>query len=526
MDLEARNARPAARTVARVRNAPASPRPSSFALLACAALALGFAAACGHRPTSVAQGRGVLVIAIDSLRADHVSGLGYDRRTTPNLDEFAKEGVSFSSAWSASPDLLPAHVALLTGCDPRLARRPDLVVKGRESELASWYVTDGLPRLAQQFLAHGYETAAFLDHPAISQVHGFARGFQVFSGYQEERPGVPAYVGFEGVGSKFTNWLGSLPQQQDWFAYLQVDDLEQVWSRPEADPKWDTFFDARPELSQVPPVAEGDDAFFAVPRRRWSGGTLSMGEYEARYDGAIRQLDRGLARLFDNLARRGHLENTTVVVVGTCGLSLGESGLYLVSGTLSDADLHVPLLVRPSRRVEMERGRLVDGLVSTIDLAPTLLELHAIPVPPGMMGVSQKDLVLGRGAPLREHVFASGGLQGGTAAIDRRFCFESGFPGRRWDERVVRSWYGDSNVHAVEEREFLHDRSADPTLGHLEGPADDDAARTRLRDAAASWYGWIDAARAVLHRPSAARDEPARKLHAELVQRGMLPREN
>ena len=489
----------------------------------------------------------MLVIVVDALRADHVSSFGYDRRTTPAIDGLASKGVAFTSTWSASPEMLPAHAAILTGCDPRLAQRPDLKVTGRESELASWFVPDGVPRLAQQFLAHGYETAAFVDHGSISQVHGFARGFQQFFGYREDSALPQGEYGIDVVASKFSNWLGGLPPSQNWFAYLHVDDLERVWARSEINPTWDMFFDSRAEMSQVPPVADGDDVFFAIPRRRWSGGTLSMGEYEARYDGALRQLDRSLARLLESMMRRGRLENTTVVIVGSFGLSMGESGLYLSSGTLSDADLRVPLVVRPSRRLEFEEGRRVDALVSTIDIAPTLLDLHAIPVPPGMQGVSQMAWISARGeTPVaRERVFASGGLQGGIAAIDASYCWEEGHPGRGWDTRAIRSWYGDEADHASDTRTFLHDRRADPRVGHLEpfvdepppvDPADPEAqarhaaraaertaAAARLSEAAREWYGWIDAVRPVLHRPSSARGDVPPELLEELVRRRFLP---
>src|ERR1700745_2062286 len=144
-------------------------RTLPFGLLFCA---------CGPKPTAEKQGHGVLVIAIDGLRADHLGSFGYDRPTTPVIDGLAAQGVAFTSAWSASPDMLASHAAILTGCDPLLSRRPDVHGNGRESALAAWYIPDSVPRVAQQFLAHGFATAAFIDHASISPVRGFARGFQ------------------------------------------------------------------------------------------------------------------------------------------------------------------------------------------------------------------------------------------------------------------------------------------------------------------------------------------------------------
>jgi arylsulfatase A-like enzyme len=262
--------------------------------------------------------------------------------------------------------------------------------------------------------------------------------------------------------------------------------------------------------------------FFAVPRPRWSGGTLSLGEYEARYDGALKQLDGKLRRLLESMSRSGWLKNTTVVIVGTFGTSLGESGLYLDSGTLSDVDLHVPLIVRPSPSMTGARGRVVTQLASTIDLAPTLLDMAGLPVPKGMQGVSQKSVIQGSDAVLRRVAYASGGLQEGRAAIDARWCFEQSYPGRGQDRRAARSWFGDDLDHANEPRVYLHDRRASSSLGHVDDPSSDPIAGERLSQDAAEWFGWIDRAARVLHARSKAPDPASRAMSEELLQRGLL----
>lgn len=477
---------------------------------------------CGPKPSMDARGRGVLVIAIDALRADHMGSMGYDRATTPMLDGLASQGVSFENTWSTSPEVLASHASILSGCDPLLARRPQVRASGPATELSAWYIPDGVPRLAQQFLAHGFATAAFVDHPAISQIHGFARGFQEFSGYREDAVLPQVEYGFEGVASKFMHWLVARDPAQSWFAYLHVDDLERTWSRTDPDPRWDTFFEPRASLAQVPPVAEGPHVFFAVPRARWQGGTLSLGEYEARYDGALRQLDGKLSRLLERMRRSGHLKNTTIVVVGTFGLSLGESGLYVDSGTLSDVDLHVPWILRPAPQFDVPRGAKKSQLASLLDLAPTLLEMHGIPIPKGMQGVSQKSLVFGSETPVRSIAFASGGLQEGRAAIDSRYCFERSFPGDREQDGVGLSWFGDEALHTREPRVFLHDRTTIASLGHLEDCATDAKAMARLSEAAREWFAWIDAARPVLHQPALRSHKNSAAIVEDLEKRGML----
>jgi arylsulfatase A-like enzyme len=221
-----------------------------------------------------------------------------------------------------------------------------------------------------------------------------------------------------------------------------------------------------------------------------------------------------------SLRASGWLKNTTVVVVGTFGTSLGESGLYLDSGTLSDVDLRVPIIVRPAPGLPFATGRSVSRLVSTIDLAPTLLDMHGIHVPPTMQGVSLKSLLDGGDAPVRSVTFASGGLHEGIAAIDARWCYEKSYPGRGHDPRAAQSWYGDDLDHKGEPRTFLHDRRTSTSLGHLEDPSSDPIAGERLPLQAAEWFRAIDSARVILHARPGALDVASARAVEDLVKRG------
>jgi len=345
-------------------------------------LSLFAIAGCGPRPGEEKVGRGILVVAVEALRADHVGALGYDRPTTTVLDALAAEGAIFRAAYSASPDVVPANAAILTGCDPMLARRIPIGERSRGTAVSDWYVPDALPRLPRELLGRGYATAAFTDHPAIAPVCGFGAGFQTFTGFLDEREEFTSGFGIDAVSTKCLNWLSGLDEADNWFAYLQVDDLERSWMRPEDGEG--NFFDPRPELASVPPVAAEDRVFFALPRSRWMGSTRSLGQLEARYDGELRRVDAALARLFDRLRRIGRFKETTVVVVGTFGVGFGEGGLVADSGTFSDCDLRVPIVVRAAESLGAKRGVRVDDLASLLDLAPTLLDLHGFPPPPSM----------------------------------------------------------------------------------------------------------------------------------------------
>jgi len=481
---------------------------------------------CGPRPGDEAVGRGLVVIVIDALRADHVGASGYDRSTTPYLDGVAAQGTLFTTAFTPAPEVLPAHAALLTGCDPMLARRIPLGEPSLGTAVSDWYVPDELPRLPRQLLAHGFTTAAFTDHPAIAPVCGFGAGFQEFSGFLSDRKPNASELGAEAVTTKCMNWLSGLDRAQDWFAYLQFDDLDRMWGRPEQ--VRDSFFEPRPGLASAPPVSQRERVYFALPRSRWTGATRSLGQLEARYDSELQRIDRTLGHFFAGLKRLGRWTNTTVVVAGAYGVGFGESGLIADSGTFSDCDLRVPVIVRPRAELRKREAVRAQALVSLVDLAPTLLGLEGIPVPAGMPGVSHAAAIRGEPAPGREIAFAAGGLQGGFAAIDARFCYEESSPGALEQEAVSAlsmSWYGDTLDHRRDVRRFLHDRGATPSpgpRGHLHESAQDRSAAERLAAAGREHYEWIEKARAFLQGDSNARRAVDAGTIAELRRHGLL----
>jgi arylsulfatase A-like enzyme len=413
---------------------------------------------CGRPGGSGDVGRGVLVIAVDALRADHVGCYGYDRPTTPALDALAAEGVRFSQAFATAPDLIPAHASLITGCDPNVALRTHLENEVEASPVERWRVPDKVPRLAVEMLVGGFATAAFVDHDYLSPSFGFAPGFQRYQVTEADPAGAREETGIERTSDLFLQWMRSLDRSKPWFAYVHAHDLERVWTNP--DPRWEGYFTARPELDRIPPVGSTDDVFFAIPRSRWRGGARTLGDYEATYDGNVRRLDQALQQLFNNLRLQGRYENTTIVVVGTYGVQFGEAGLFLTSGRYSVADLRVPWIMRLPTLPEERRGGEVPGIASLLDLAPTLLETVHVQRPRGMHGVSQLPAVLdAQAAPARDYAFASCGLQQGGAVFGERYVYEYTKVGPK---AMRRSWFGDDLDHDDYGLELYYDRIQTP----------------------------------------------------------------
>jgi hypothetical protein len=432
--------------------------------LSAAALA-ALCGSCRPEPVRSGGGRGVLLIAVDALRADHLSIAGYDRATTPVLDALARAGVRFENHLSTAPWNLPAAASLLTGCDPYVSRR--LLPAGLPRAMATrWSVPEQAPHLAQQFLLAGWTTAAFVDHAHLARPFGFGAGFQ---GWISSADLPSGEVGLAGLERSLVQWLRERGRNENWFALVHSHDLERTWSQN--DPRWDTVFAPRAELSAVPPVGDAEHLFHAVPRARWSGGMTTLGEYRARYDGALLRLDGEIGRLLDHLAQLGWLDDTTVCVVGTHGLGFGEAGLWLDHGTFDDVDLAVPWILRPARGLSLGSERQVLELSSALDVAPTLLDLVGLSVPAAMQGVSFVPFLEGRSRSPRDHLVARSAFQDGYAVLDARWRLELTQPWRVDEEILASSWFGHGPPFPEEVRVRLEPR------GKVRAPALDVADR-------------------------------------------------
>jgi len=486
-------------------------RPGLAVRFAVPLLSFSLVAGCGLSGGEAAPG--VLVIVVDGLRADRLSCLGYDQPTTPAMDELAEDGVLFTQAFTSSPLVLPAHVSLFTGCDPIVARR---FVPGEYEgfEERRWRIPRRVPHMAVELLAAGYRTAAFLDDPLLDPLYGFGSGFQKYVVLREEEAEDTDHTTV--LTRRLLQWLRERDRDEKWFAYLHLADLERFWGHP--DRLFDRYFPANPELDEIPPVGHTDSIFFAIPNSRWHGETKTVGEYEASYAGHLLKLNEQLRDVFARLRSMGRYENTTIVLVGSFGVQFGESGLFLRGGRYSMADLHVPWIIRPRQgqggdaaagEAGVRRGVKVDSIVSTIDLAPTLLALEGVAEPAGMHGISQAAYVQGSSpppVPPRQFAFASCGMQAGCAVIGQRFCLEYLLPGKLDDVSLKRSWFGEA-VDKPDTGVRFYDRLTDPYPPLAPAVIDTlDPNFQRLRAVANEWLGDMKKTQLYLQRNAVVQD--------------------
>jgi len=329
-------------------------------------------AACGaDAPPSAAPvppgGRpSVILVSIDTLRADHVGLYGYARDTTPFLDRFARDATVFERAFTVCPWTLVAHMTMLTGLFPA---QHGVV----SSELA---LSPGTPLLAERLHAAGYQTLG-LYHPSwIHERFGFQRGFDVFR----------EHLSAEEAGAHLEEELAKIDRTRPYFLFYHLFDVhngamdtgtEMIYPSPE--PFQDLFLPGASErLPKMPP-----DELWT------SENLLKPAELEALialYDGGIRHVDTRLSEAFAWLDAQGLLANTLVIFTSDHGESLGQRGRLTGHGELAQEGLHVPLVVRHPRG--LEAGTRVAATVHLGDLVPTILAVAGLAPDPRLPGRS------------------------------------------------------------------------------------------------------------------------------------------
>ncbi len=272
----------------------------------------------------------VVLVTIDSLRADHVGAYGYDRLTTPALDALAAESVVFEAAYSPSAKTPTAIPALMTGRYPSELWRDD-----------AHFTTYGPENifLAETLAGAGYRTAAFPSHWYFAPRYGLGQGFTVWQPYTAERGRMEKQPTAETVVVAAVESLQSSPPDPDrpLFVWLHL-----------LDPHKDYI-----EHLDIPRFGEAP---------------------VDRYDHEIRYVDTWLDYLFDTLSRRADWDRTAVIVTSDHGEAFGEHGYRHHGFGLHEHQLRVPLIVRVPG---LEPRRVADP-TSLIDLAPTLLDLAGV----------------------------------------------------------------------------------------------------------------------------------------------------
>ncbi len=358
--------------------------------------------------TATRERPNVLLVVLDTLRADHLGTYGYPKPTTPFLDELARQGVVYERAHSAGVWTLTGHASLFTG---RVPSRSGV----NEEDL---FFDEDLPTIASVLERAGYETTGFCNNPWVAPWTGLDRGFQDLRQVWREpyttnlTLGRMAYqysywraTGDQAVGGvvktseQLLDWIDRRDRSKPYFAFVNLLEVHEPLDWRDA---------------YTPPFVPPGDSELAVrnvnqnPYAVW-GGNLVMTDadfarYAAMYDGELRYLDDHLSRLFEALRARGALDDTVVIITSDHGELMGEHGVMGHHLALWQGVIHVPLIVLDPA-AKGAAGTRVSEVVSTIDVFPTLLS---------RVGVEDAATL----APLQGRVLptASGGGEGWAVA--------------------------------------------------------------------------------------------------------------
>ncbi len=370
---------------------------SAFTRVALAVTILGLG--CRDRPP-VAKGPSpsppwkrpnVLLLTIDTLRADHLSLHGYRRATSPRIDAFAREAAVFERAYTYWPKTRGSFVALLTG--------------RRDSQTGYSKTHPGLlgfnPTLAGALKEAGYRTAAVIDNGNLAADHGYAQGFEEYrETWQEKdlRTEMDRTRAITEAGARFLHSAGSDRPFLLWLHYVNPH------APYEPPAPFDTaFLDEEGRGGETLPVVAGFHG--GIPRRWEKPGQRRLGYYVAQYDGEIAAVDQEVGRVLAALRSSGRAEDTVVVITSDHGESLGEHDYYFDHGEdLFEPSLRVPLLVRVPGGAPAAR---VHALASLLDVVPTVLDAVKVSYPADLAGKSLLPLLDGkRGDAERDRLFA------------------------------------------------------------------------------------------------------------------------
>lgn len=324
----------------------------------------------------------IILIAIDTLSARHMSCYGYTRHTTPFIDEYVKHGVLFQSLYCQAIPTQPAYTSVYTG---QYAITHGIVGHGGVRDL-----TRGTPVLPGILEENGYTTCA-VDN-LYAQKEWFARGYEFY--INPSRQGQYAQVvPCEQYNARAIPWIRSHANEK-FFLFVHYWDPHTPYLPPEqyrhlfyngdpCDPKNRSL-----EGLWMPPYGE----YFGKMWKVWfdqliPGSEITDAEYiVALYDSEIRHVDDGLRELLGTLEELDLVDETLVVIFSDHGEMMYKPGIYFDHHGLYDDDIHVPLIIRWPK--VKPREIRVPHLVQHIDIAPTILDMAGIPAPDSIEGKS------------------------------------------------------------------------------------------------------------------------------------------
>lgn len=307
----------------------------------------------------------IILVSIDTLRADHLSCYGYERHTSPILDSLASRGALFELCQAQAPWTLPSHATMFTGLTVR--NHGTTLSGGNEKKLDPSLAS--LPVLLHD---NGYRTAGFVNVRFLTEPFGFNTGFDHFV-FDSENGWMAEYTVNSAV-----NWLREeLDSQEEGediplFMFIHLWDVHSPYNPPV--PFANYFTDLTRETSCEWAMGEGDEVL----------NPEDKDFFIARYDGSISYVDHELGRLFSELRTLGISDNTLIIITADHGEEFFEHGGVSHGRTLFQEQLHVPLIIAGPGIAAGERRDIPCGL---FDLFPTIVGQTDLAIPDSLDGI-------------------------------------------------------------------------------------------------------------------------------------------
>ena len=315
---------------------------------------------------SPARETNVILITVDTLRADHLGAYGYARNTSPKIDRFAKEGTLFRYAFSHSPQTNPSLSSLMTSHYPYETK-----VLHNEHMLPPGAVT-----MAEILKAKGYRTGAVVSNPSLRRGSGFEQGLDEYDDHLEDM--VRGRKGVERIAPKTTlaaiKWLEG-NYKKKFFLWVHYMDPHGPYTPPSP---YNTMFVERPAGgTKRLPFTQGRSGIGRIPHYQRLGDRQDPEFYISQYDGEIRFFDESFGRLIEKIQELGLLNNSLIIFTADHGEGMGDHDYYFAHHEfLYNGLIHVPLIVRlPGQSSEAKE---VLYPVGHIDLLPTVLDAVSI----------------------------------------------------------------------------------------------------------------------------------------------------
>ncbi|MFT7486376.1 MAG: choline-sulfatase [Candidatus Paceibacteria bacterium] len=403
----------------------------SIAILGCFGALFG----CGGEGTAPGvEGNGdyrhVLLISLDTTRADAIGAYGGLAAKTPRLDALANSGVRFADVTSAAPTTLASHTTIMTGLYPR---RHGVARNG-------FMISPDNIMLAEVLQQAGFHTAGFIGSFALDQVFEFNQGFdhwdQTFSVDFDPRTADQNQRSAGEVTDSVLDYVGSFDGTDRLFLFAHYFDVHAPYAPPEPfaseyAERWKVsdfgLLQHQITKHQEELIGKTRDVYRlglskALAAKATGESLPGDSDMAALYAGELAYLDAEVGRLLDGLDSKGILENAIVVLTSDHGETFWEHGDFWAHGAwVYQTNVHVPLIVRlPDGRAA---GRVVNDPTSTVDIFPTLLDLLGLPLPEPVAGLSLVPTFDGRSLGVR-NLFSEATQPTGTS-IEQDFGWEN-----------------------------------------------------------------------------------------------------